>query len=140
MTDDLITITTEDINEANQLSLHCPICVGPVERNVAEDDRRPVVCTRCDTLYHRACWEQNGGKCAILGCGHGECRPYGTQGHVLKITASDIPSDADVAREQRARLKQTERARQIQRQSGRQVEKSKGFWQRLFEAIRRAFD
>lgn len=139
MSEELITITTDDVSRANQLSLHCPICAGPVEKHVTDDALRPVVCTRCDTLYHRACWEGNGGKCAILGCGHKECRPYGTHGSVLKISMQDIPSDAEVAQQERQRLKSAERVRQMQGRR-RAPEKPKGFWQRLFEAIRRAFD
>lgn len=74
-----IQITSDDIRKANQLSLHCPICAGPVEKNVKEAELTPVLCTKCGTLYHRACWEQNGNKCAILGCGSTAYRVHGQQ-------------------------------------------------------------
>lgn len=139
MSDELITITPQDVREANQLSLACPICANPVERSSEHEQLRPVTCTRCGTLYHRVCWDQNGGKCAILGCGHTECRPFGTQGPVIKISAEDIPSEAEVEQYERRRIKQVERARQTQRKPQRPT-KPRGFWQRLFDAIRRAFD
>ena len=89
-----ITITTDDVQEANQLSLHCPICAGAVERNVQTSALTPVVCTKCGTLYHEACWVQSGGKCAILGCGSTKYRAYGEDtGPVLKISINDLPKD-----------------------------------------------
>lgn len=86
-----IRITAEDIREANQLSLHCPICASPVEREVTEAALRPVACTKCHTLYHHACWEQSGGKCAILGCTHDEYVFYGEEtSPILKIEYKDL--------------------------------------------------
>jgi hypothetical protein len=87
-----ITITQDDISEANRLSLHCPICAGAVEQHVDGAAVRPVVCTSCGTLYHRACWDQNGGKCAILGCESQSYRIYGMLdlGPTLKISQRDI--------------------------------------------------
>jgi hypothetical protein len=87
-----ITITENDVQEANQLSLHCPICANPVENYVTTADLQPVVCRQCGTLYHKACWQQGGGKCAVLGCGHTEYRVYGTQLRpILKVDYKDIP-------------------------------------------------
>ena len=86
-----IEITSKDIQEANQLSLHCPICAGPVENYVTDVDLTPVVCSSCGTLYHKACWEQNGRKCAVLGCGSEKYRLYGQDtSPVLKINHTDI--------------------------------------------------
>lgn len=128
-----IQITETDIAEANRLSLSCPICAGAVEKNVANRSLSPVVCLQCGTLYHKACWEQHGGKCAVLGCEHKEARPYGTDiGPRLTITYSDIPKVAPPRPSyngQTQRLK--EQAKQEQRESG--------FWNTLFSRILRAF-
>lgn len=86
-----IQITAEDINAANQLSLHCPICANPVEKYVTARELRPVVCVACGTLYHEACWVQSGGKCAVLGCDHDKFRRYGEDlTPVLKIKYTDL--------------------------------------------------
>ena len=55
-----IAITLDDIAAANQLSLACPICAGPVEAYANQRALAPIVCNACGTLYHLACWEQNG--------------------------------------------------------------------------------
>lgn len=90
-----ISISEDDIQEANQLSLHCPICANPVENFAPTPDLQPVVCRQCGTLYHKVCWEQGGGKCAILGCGHTEYRVYGAATRpVLKVDHKDIPAQA----------------------------------------------
>jgi hypothetical protein len=90
-----IEITGKDIEEANQLSLHCPICANPVENHVTDVDLKPVICAKCGTLYHRACWEQSGGKCAVLGCGHGKAIAYGSNtSPILKINYTDLPQPA----------------------------------------------
>lgn len=87
-----ILITEADIQAANQLSLHCPICAGAVENHTRNDATRPVVCEACGTLYHKACWEQAGGKCAILGCDHQKYYFYGHQAESqLKLTHKDMP-------------------------------------------------
>lgn len=125
-----IEITSDDISEANRLSLHCPICAGAVENNVREAALTPVVCQKCGTLYHRVCWEQSGGKCAILGC---ECTKYYVFGRdrdpALKITYADLPQAAN-GREpispQTKRLK-AEQAREVERL------RQPGFWQRLWQ-------
>jgi hypothetical protein len=127
-----IHISQEDILQANQLSLHCPICASAVENNVDGAALQPVLCTKCGTLYHRACWDQSGGRCAILGCGSAEYRVYGQDlGPVMVITHADLPrigrqlpTDA-----QQKRLKAAERQRQ--RETG-------SFWSQLFERILRA--
>jgi hypothetical protein len=86
-----IRITDNDIAEANQLSLHCPICASAVEKNLAGEELRPVVCAACGTLYHKACWEQSGGKCAVLGCGHDKYRVYGRDlGPALQVRYDDL--------------------------------------------------
>lgn len=137
--DPLITITETDIQEANQLSLHCPICAGPVENHVADPALTPVVCTKCGTLYHHACWGQNGGKCAVLGCDHKEARRYGVDlGPVLKISPTDVPTDAQVDRMERRRLKSAEKATPRGRVA-RKPDPEPGFWRRLYQRILRAF-
>lgn len=127
-----IEITDDDISEANRLSLHCPICAGAVENNVRERSLTPVVCTKCGTLYHKACWEQSGGKCAILGC---ECTEYYVYGRnrdpALTITYSDLPAPSANGRgpavsPQTKRLK-AEQAREVERL------REPGFWQRLWQ-------
>lgn len=142
----VLRITDNDVQEANQLSLACPICAGPVEKHIEEAELAPVVCVKCGTLYHRACWERNNGKCAILGCGSTQYRVYGRSEAVLKITAADLPSDAEIARQERAQktLKQVERERarvasQSQSPNAAPRRQPRGFWAQLFEAIRRAF-
>lgn len=133
----VLRISYEDVTEANQLSHQCPICAGPVENNAEAIPLTPVVCNQCGTLYHKACWEQSGGKCAILGCGHTACHPYGApQGPVLTIRPHEIPSDAQVMQMNMKRLKSAERQR---RPSPTPPVKQRGFWATLFEAIRRAF-
>ena len=135
--DDVLRITEDDIDRANQLSLACPICAGPVENSPEHRELRPVRCTDCDTLYHSTCWEQNGGKCAILGCTSTEVVPYGAMAETLKISISDVPSEAQVNR-QNKRLKNLERERM--RREGRQPQPvNRGFWAELFNNIARAF-
>ena len=63
-----IKITLEDIEQANQLSHACPMCAGPVFRSYDDPAMAPVECASCETVYHRACWQQAGGKCAMVGC------------------------------------------------------------------------
>jgi hypothetical protein len=110
-----ITITSQDVHEANQLSLHCPICANPVENHVRDSDLKPVICQKCGTLYHLACWEQSGGKCAILGCGSEKYRPFGQpDGPIMKITYDDLPADrgrGTYPNGQQKRLKEEERRR-----------------------------
>lgn len=125
-----IRITETDIAEANQLSLHCPICASAVEQNLNGEELRPVVCAACGTLYHKACWQQSGGKCAILGCGHEKFRVYGRDlGPVLKVNPADIAQPAANGRGPSA---STRRLKDEQR---RQVEELRrpGLLQRFFK-------
>lgn len=114
-----IQITEDDIKQANQLSLHCPICAGPVERYIEERALTPVICTQCGTLYHQACWEQNGNKCAVLGCGNSKFRVHGQ--HVkpeIKIGYDDVRRVANgrsniPARNKRLKHEQQRQVRRI---------------------------
>jgi hypothetical protein len=132
-----IRITEDDIAEANQLSLHCPICAGAVERHAVDGAMAPIYCSDCETLYHLACWEQNGGKCAVLGCS-GEA--YGRVGEldlgpVLTIKQSDIPRHAPQPRVtpngRTKRLKESER--RMQREM-----KRRSLWRNLWDSLLRA--
>ena len=131
-----IKISAEDIAEANRLSLSCPICASAVEKNVDSRALVPVVCSNCHTLYHRTCWEQNGGKCATLGCEHKECYTYGAEmGPLLKIGYSDLPrhvprrAPSPNGRSERLKAEEKRRQREEQRRE---------FWSNLFDRIRRA--
>lgn len=116
-----IEITSDDIQKANQLSLHCPICAGPVERFAQERELVPVLCVECGTLYHRACWEQNGGKCAIIGCASTEYRVYGQElKPELKIGYDDVRREAANGRyttQQQNKDLKYEQQRQVRRMS-----------------------
>ena len=128
-----LTISNEDIAQANQLSLNCPICASAVEKNMDGAALTPVICRKCSTLYHKACWEQSGGKCAILGCGHQEYLVYGQDlGPVMRITYSDLPADRlrPVSNGYEKRLKAEEKRRQQDRQ--------RSFWADLFKRLLRA--
>ena len=131
-----ITISAEDIAEANRLSLSCPICAGAVEKNVDSAALIPVVCSNCHTLYHRTCWEQNGGQCATLGCEHKECYTYGTEiGPLLKIGYSDLPKHAP-----RRMPSPNGRSKQLKAEEKRRQreESRREFWSGLVSRIRRA--
>jgi hypothetical protein len=132
----VLKITEVDIADANRLSLSCPICAGAVEKNSPNAALAPVLCSNCQTLYHKTCWEQHDGKCATLGCEHTESHPYGTEvGPRLTIKYSDIPKHAPQTSSPNGRfmkLKDQER--------GRQGEvKNREFWRDLFSRILRAF-
>lgn len=124
-----IHITDTDIVEANRLSLHCPICGSGVENHV-DGALLPVVCDQCGTLYHRACWDQSGGKCAVLGCNHDKFHVYGRPlGPVLKVKYTDLPApsvNGQGASRQTRRLK-AEQKRQVE-----QMQKP-GFWARFWK-------
>jgi len=133
---EIIRISAEDIAEANRLSLSCPICASAVEKNVESRALAPVVCSNCHTLYHRTCWEQNGGTCATLGCEHDECYTYGTEmGPLLKIRYADLPKHAprrvQSPNGRSKQLKAEEKRRQ--RERARQE-----FWGNLVDRIKRA--
>ena len=128
-----IRITDSDITEANKLSLHCPICAGAVEKNVDGEALVPVVCASCGTLYHRACWEQSGGKCAILGCGHDTYHIYGRDlGPALKLSYEDISHPSPNGRRPASGSR---RDRRLKEEQKRQVEalQRPGLLQRFFQ-------
>lgn len=133
--DDFIRITIDDVAEANRLSLSCPICSSAVEQNVNNDALAPVICANCQTLYHRTCWEQNGGTCATLGCEHTECYPFGTElGPRLTITYADLPKHVPASRLSPNGSKAIKaREKHLQRERER-----KEFWPGLFKRILRA--
>lgn len=110
-----LTITNNDIQAANQLSLHCPICANPVEKFVDDRDLQPVSCVKCGTLYHKICWEQGGGKCAVLGCGHEKFKIYGTPvSPVLSIKYTDLPRPSANGRSSRTKRLKDEQRRQVE--------------------------
>lgn len=105
-----LTITTEDITQANQLSLACPICANPVEKYVTEAALMPVVCEDCGTLYHKVCWEQGGGQCAMIGCDCKRCRPYNQSNEpTLIIGHNEIGRGRTKASPENKRLKEQEK-------------------------------
>lgn len=115
----LIQITSDDIAEANRLSLSCPICGSGVENNPETTALVPVVCEKCGTLYHRACWEQSGGKCAVLGCGHEKFHVYGRElGPVLRVKYTDLPTPSAVNGRDPGR-----RTRELKERQKREVER-----------------
>ena len=125
--------TDDDITEANQLSLHCPICASAVEKNVDGEALIPVVCASCGTLYHKTCWEQSGGKCAILGCGHDKFHVYGRDlGPALKLNYDDIPQPSANGR---GPYGSSRRQRRLKEEQKRQVEAMRrpGLLQRFFQ-------
>ena len=110
-----LTITDNDIQAANQLSLHCPICANPVEKFVEDVDLRPVLCAKCGTLYHKVCWEQGGGKCAVLGCGHDKFKVHGTPTNpVLSIKYTDLPRPSANGRSSQTKRLKDEQRRQVE--------------------------
>lgn len=110
-----LSITNSDIQEANQLSMHCPICANPVEKFVEDRDLLPVVCAKCGTLYHKTCWEQGGGKCAVLGCGHEKFNIYGTPtSPVLSIKYTDLPRSSENGRSSQTKRLKEEQRRQVE--------------------------
>jgi hypothetical protein len=133
---EFIKITNEDVAEANRLSLGCPICASAVEDNTDIQDLRPVVCSKCQTLYHRTCWEQNDNKCATLGCGSTKSFPYGTElGPRLKIRYSDLPKHAP-----QAPTSPNGRFKELKEQQKRLQKQASGgeFWKGLYRRILRA--
>lgn len=136
-TEPLLRITFDDIADANQLSLGCPICAGAVEDNVTSQTMVPVKCTTCSTFYHHACWQNNGGKCAILGCESKAFSQHGAQ----DLGPSLVISSSDVARSQR-RTRPVPTPTQIKKGEQRiQQEVTRRYWwqtwfQRLLRAIR----
>ena len=133
-----LRITDDDITEANRLSLHCPICAGAVENHVNGEALRPVVCTKCGTLYHKLCWEQSGGKCAVLGCEHDTYHVHGQDlGPALKVDYRDIQQPSANGRGGLSR-----RTRRLKDEQRRQVEELRHpsllqrLWQWLLDQIK----
>ncbi len=132
--EEVLRITANDIEEANRLSLNCPICAGPVEKHADRPEMAAVYCTSCQTLYHHVCWEQNGGSCAVLGCESDSYKRYGIfdLGPALTIDRKDIsqaPSPTGFPNGQTRRLKRQERRRQ--REAG-------SFWRNLWRNLLQA--
>lgn len=133
-----IRITDNDISQANQLSLHCPICGSAVENHVDGRDLVPVVCDNCGTLYHKTCWEQSGNRCAVLGCNHGSFHVYGQNtGPVLKVKYTDLPTPSVNGRgpgtRESRRLKEEQRRRVQELQRPGLLAR---FWRWLLDQIR----
>ena len=127
---EFLRITEDDISKANQLSLACPICAGPVESGTSQRELAPVVCTDCNTLYHHHCWGNNGGKCAILGCNCTQCQPYGVQEDVLTIDLNDVPSTGQISKRNK-RLKRIEKTRE----QAPTVQEPRSFWGRVISFL-----
>ena len=111
---DMITTSLDDIEDANQLSLACPICAGSVNKYVSEPEMQPVICIDCGTLYHKLCWRQNGGKCAVLGCNSVRARAYSdevAQAPIMTLSPAEI---RNAPRQASNPLKQGRRRTQIQ--------------------------
>jgi hypothetical protein len=113
------------------------MCASAVENNVADASLRPVFCANCRTLYHQACWEQSGGKCAILGCDHDKYIVYGTPTRpVLVIKRADLPQPSPNGR------RGTRQTKQLKAEQRRQVERLRRpsllrrLWQWLLDQIK----
>ncbi len=133
----LIQITEDDINEANRLSLHCPICADAVESNRDGVAYLPVVCDNCGTLYHKACWEQSGGKCAVLGCEHDVYHIHGQNlAPALKVEYRDIKEPAKNGRGPSQRTKRLKYEQQRQVEQLNRPSLLQRLWQWLLNQIR----
>lgn len=132
----LIHITDNDIAEANRLSLSCPICGSAVEDHTDGAALVPVVCDSCGTLYHRACWEQSGGKCAVLGCGSTKFHVHGMDiGPVLKVKYTDLgPHSANGG--QSSASARNRKLKEEQRRQVRNMTLFQRFWRWLFDQIK----
>lgn len=130
----LLRISESDIAAANQLSLSCPICGNAVENHTDGAALVPVVCDKCGTLYHRACWEQSGGKCAVLGCGSDKFHIYGRDTKpVLKVKYTDLPPSVN------GRPSSSAQTRRLKEEQKRQVERMTLFqriWRWLLDQIK----
>jgi hypothetical protein len=130
-----IRITDNDISEANRLSLSCPICGSAVEDHVDGAALVPVICDQCGTLYHRACWEQSGGKCAVLGCGSTKFHVHGLDtSPVLKVKYTDLPAHSANGRSSPSA--QTRRLKEEQRRQVRNMTLFERFWRWLLDQIK----
>ncbi len=131
----LIRITDTDIAQANQLSLSCPICGNAVENHTDGAALVPLVCDKCGTLYHRACWEQSGGKCAVLGCGSDKFHIYGKDTKpVLKVKYTDLPAPPVNGRT--GPSAQTRRLKEEQRRQVQRMTLFERFWKWLLDQIK----
>jgi len=132
-----IHITEDDITDANRLSLHCPICAGAVENNLDGGALLPVVCAKCGTLYHKACWEQSGGKCAVLGCEHEVYRIHGQNlGAALKVDYQDIKEPSANGRGPSGRTKRLKDEQRRQVEQLRRPSLLQRLWQWLLDQIK----
>ena len=135
--EEVLRITARDIEEANRLSLNCPICAGPVEKHADRPEMAAVYCTSCQTLYHHVCWEQNGGSCAVLGCQGDSYKRYGVfdLGPALTIDRKDIsraaPPRPGFSNGQTRRL--TRQERRLQREGD-----GRSFWHDLWRSLLQA--
>lgn len=131
----LIRITNNDISEANRLSLSCPICGSAVEDHVDGAALVPIICDQCGTLYHRACWEQSGGKCAVLGCGSTKFHVHGMDTRpVLKVKYTDLPTQSPNGRPSIGT--QNRRLKEEQRRQVRNMTLFERFWRWLLDQIK----
>ncbi len=125
-----ITITGDDILEANMLSLHCPICGTPVEKYVQQSELVAVECVDCGTLYHKVCWEQSGNKCAMIGCASTSYRLYAEESAaILTIDSNDLRR---VAPTPNSSPRETKRLKEQERRMRDEVY-GKGIFRRFFE-------
>lgn len=137
--EEVLRITANDIEEANRLSLNCPICAGPVEKHADRPQMAAVYCTACQTLYHEICWEQNGGTCAVLGCENDTYKRHGVfdLGPALTIDRRDIAREAastpGFPNGQTRRLKRQEKQR---REAGAGRSFWRDLWRNLLQAIK----
>ncbi len=110
----LIRITPDDVAEANQLSLHCPICANPVERYSSDPNLAPVECVSCGALYHKACREQMSGACAMIGCEEQRHRPYGQPvAPVITLHKNELRGDGRQLNKELKRQEQERRRREL---------------------------
>lgn len=130
-----IRITESDISEANRLSLSCPICGNAVENHTDGAAFVPVVCDKCGTLYHKACWEQSGGKCAVLGCGSDKFHIHGKDTKpVLKIKHTDLAPPSINGRSSTSA--RNRRLKEEQRRQVRNMTLFQRFWRWLLDQIK----
>ena len=95
----------------------------------------PVICDQCGTLYHRACWEQSGGKCAVLGCGSTKFHVHGLDSSpVLKVKYTDLPAHSANGRSSPSA--QTRRLKEEQRRQVRNMTLFERFWRWLLDQIK----
>ena len=124
---------SEDVDEPISLRQLKFFYKKDIEKNLDGEALIPVVCASCGTLYHKTCWEQSGGKCAILGCGHDKFHVYGRDlGPALKLNYDDIPQPSANGRGPDG---SSRRQRRLKEEQKRQVEAMRrpGLLQRFFQ-------